>query len=471
MKAIYSKILIIFSIVVASSCDDYLEPEPISFISQEFYFANDDQLDVGILNIYDGLQGDNDQQIIGFRSTQIEYMLIEMRSDNARARGGGDATSDFQQFEVYEVDTRNTVVQNYYESMYNVISRANLILDNLTSATDERRGGFEGEAKFVRAYVYFQLVRLFGPVPMPLRVISPDDDAEIAFTRVSTDIIYNQIVDDLKIALENLDNTFKTRASKAAAQALLAKVYLTMAADGQTALYEEARLLCDEIIMSGEYELLDNYEDIYINERNDEIIFAIDYIENNQLTSQNFSWETSDLGDRRLNYTTENIRLVWTGREETVRDVRLASVIDGQFMNTKYSTNNLSGPLQSGNDWIVLRYADVLLMYVEAVLAGSDVTNNATAISYYDQVRNRAGFLEASLSVTKDALLEERRMELSFENQRLFDLIRFNEAINILSAHAEATGGSFQNTDLLLPIPQNERNLARDIDMPQNPGY
>ncbi|MEM7110456.1 MAG: RagB/SusD family nutrient uptake outer membrane protein, partial [Bacteroidota bacterium] len=393
MKAIFSKTLVIFSVIVISSCDDYLEPEPISFISQEFFFADDDDLDVGILNIYDGLQGDNDQQIVDFRSTQIEYMLTEMRSDNARARGGGDATSDFQQFEVYEVNTNNIIVQNYYESMYNVIFRANLILDNLDAASEARRGEFEGEAKFVRAYVYFQLVRLFGPVPMPLKVISPDDDAAIAFTRVATDVVYAQIIEDLQVAVENLDNQFKTRASKAAAQALLAKVYLTLAADGQMALYEEARLLCDEIITSGEYELMDDYGEIFTIEKNDEIIFAIDYIENNELTSQNFSWETSDLGDRRLNYTTENIRSVWDVREETVRDVRLASIIDGQFMNTKYSTNNPTGPLQSGNDWIVLRYADVLLMYVEAVLAGGSVTNNATAISYYDAVRSRAGFL------------------------------------------------------------------------------
>ncbi|MEO1099916.1 MAG: RagB/SusD family nutrient uptake outer membrane protein, partial [Bacteroidota bacterium] len=471
MKAIFSKTLVIFSVIVISSCDDYLEPEPISFISQEFFFADDDDLDVGILNIYDGLQGDNDQQIVDFRSTQIEYMLTEMRSDNARARGGGDATSDFQQFEVYEVNTNNIIVQNYYESMYNVIFRANLILDNLDAASEARRGEFEGEAKFVRAYVYFQLVRLFGPVPMPLKVISPDDDAAIAFTRVATDVVYAQIIEDLQVAVENLNNQFKTRASKAAAQALLAKVYLTLAADGQMALYEEARLLCDEIISSGEYELMDDYGEIFTIEKNDEIIFAIDYIENNELTSQNFSWETSDLGDRRLNYTTENIRSVWDSREETVRDVRLASIIDGQFMNTKYSTNNPTGPLQSGNDWIVLRYADVLLMYVEAVLAGGSVTNNATAISYYDAVRSRAGFLLPSLSITKAELLEERRMELSFENQRLFDLIRFNEAINVLSAHADATGGQFQNTDLLLPIPQNERNLSGDFNMPQNPGY
>lgn len=471
MKAINNKILLISFLVLATGCNDYLEPEPVSFISQEFYFTNDDELEVGILNIYDGLQGTNNPQITGFRSTQIEYMLIEMRSDNARARGGGDATSDFQQFELYEVGTNNIIVQNYYESMYNVIFRTNLILDNLASASEERSGEFEGEAKFVRAYAYFQLVRLFGPVPMPLRVISADDDAEIAFTRVSTDVIYDQIVQDLIIAAENLNDQFKTRASKSAAQALLAKVYLTMAAAGQTDLYEEARLLCAEIIASGSYSLEEEFLDVFTIERNDEIIFAIDYIENNQETSQNFSWETSDFGDRRLNYTTENIRLRWDDRGETVRDVRLSSEIDGQFMNSKYSTNNPNIPIQSGNDWVVLRYADVLLMYIEAELAGGAVTNDATAITYYDALRNRAGLLEPSQSITKGELLEERRIELSFENQRLFDLIRFNEAINILSAHSDATGGSFQNTDLLLPIPQNERNLSGSIDMPQNPGY
>lgn len=470
MKAINNKILLI-SFLALAACNDYLEPAPESFISQEFYLANDDELDVGILNIYDGLQGNNNQQITGFRSTQIEYMLIEMRSDNARARGGGDATSDFQQFELYEVSTNNIVVQNYYESMYNVIFRTNLILDNLASASEERSGEFEGEAKFVRAYAYFQLVRLFGPVPMPLRVISADDDADIAFTRVATDVIYNQIVEDLSTAVDNLNDQFKTRASKSAAQALLAKVYLTMAAAGQTELYEEARLLCAEIIASGSYSLEEEFLDVFTVERNDEIIFAIDYIENNQETSQNFSWETSDFGDRRLNYTTENIRLRWDDRGETVRDVRLSSEIDGQFMNSKYSTNNPNIPIQSGNDWVVLRYSDVLLMYIEAELAGGAVTNDATAITYYDALRNRAGLLEPSQSITKGELLEERRIELSFENQRLFDLIRFNEAINILSAHSDATGGSFQNTDLLLPIPQNERNLSGSIDMPQNPGY
>ena len=469
MKNIWRSVGILISLMGAFSCD-YLEPEPVSFISQEFFFTNDDELAVGILNIYDGLQGTNNQQITGFRSTQIEYMLTEMRTDNARARGGGDATSDFQQFEIFAVNTNNIIVQNYYESMYNVIFRANLILDNLGAASEARVGAFEGEAKFVRAYAYFQMVRLFGSIPMPLTVISADDDADIAFTRVATDVVYQQIVEDLQIAVDNLDNSFKTRASRAAAQALLAKVYLTMAADGETALYESARLLCEEVISTGLYELEDEYLDVFTVEKNDEILFAVDYVENNQETSQNFSWETSDLGDRRLNYTTANIRLRWEDRMETVRDVRISSEIDGQFMNSKYSTNNANVPMQSGNDWVVLRYADVLLMYVEAVLAGGDVTNNTTALGYYNEVRSRAGFPVPVVTVSKAELLEERRVELSFENQRLFDLLRFGEAINTLSAHSDAIGGEFSNTDLLLPIPQNEINLSRGV-LRQNPGY
>lgn len=470
MKAITIKIILLV-LVVASACD-YLKPEPVSFISQDLYYSNDDELDVGILNIYDGLQGTNDQQITGFRSTQIEYLLTEMRSDNARARGGGDATSDFQQFEIFEVNTNNIIVQNYYESMYNVIFRANLILDNLDAASEERRGAFEGEAKFVRAYAYFQLVRLFGAVPMPLSVISVNEDAAISFTRIESSVVYDQIVNDLLVSVANLDDSYKTRASKSAAQALLAKVYLTLAAD-QTELYDSARLLCDEVISSGGYELMDDYASIFTSEKNAEIIFAIDYVENNQLTSQNFSWETSDIGDRRLNYTTLNIRTLWELREETVRDVRLTSEIDGEYMNTKYTTNNDAAPLFSGNDWIVLRYADVLLMYVEAVLAGGDVTNDATALEYYNEVRDRAGFPIPVATISREELFEERRVELSFENQRFFDLLRQGEvdAINILSAHAAATEGAFQNTDLLLPIPQNEINLSGSFDMQQNPGY
>lgn len=457
-------------LVIASSCSDYLEPTPITFVDQDDFFENDADFEVGILNIYEGLQGTNDDQIAGFRSTQIEYILTEMRTDNTKARSGGDVTSDFQQFEVYEVDPSNIVVQNYYESMYNVIFRSNLILDELDAASDSLRGGFEGEAKFVRAYSYFQMVRLFGAVPMPLSVITPDS-VEISFTRIAEEVVYDQIVDDLLVSIANLSDGDATRASKSGAQALLAKVYLTMASLGETAYYEQARSLCEDIISSGLFDLHEDYASVFTSELNEEVIFVIPYLEGSIETSQNFSWEWSDQADRRLNYTTENIREKWEERGETARALFAQSERTSQYMNTKYTTNNPSVPRQSGNDWVVLRYADVLLMYVEAVLAGGESTSDATALDYYNQVRARAGFETAVSTISKADLLEERRMELSFENQRLFDLIRFEEEINVLSDHADNTGGIFSNTDVLLPIPQNEINLSGTVEMRQNPGY
>ncbi len=133
-------------------------------------------------------------------------------------------------------------------------------------------------------------------------------------------------------------------------------------------------------------------------------------------------------------------------------------------------------PQLAGNDWIVLRYSDILLMRAEAILAGGVETTNTNAINSYMEVRDRAGFdpvTDRPTKLTKDALLLERRVEFAFENQRMFDLLRFNAAQSVLSAFSTANGFGFSATDLLLPIPQNEINLSKSSNtvMTQNPGY
>ncbi len=462
-------------LIAAFSCDDYLEPDPISFVSGDSYYSNDEELENGILSIYDGLQGVNSTSFNDLRATQIEFLLTEMRTDNTQSKNGGNEDSDFQQFEVYAVNPENFVVRNYYESMYNIIFRTHLVLDNLGAASEGKRGAFEGEAKFVRAYAYFQMIRLFGDVPMPLKVIRPDEE-EIAFTRIEKSIIYEQIVEDLEIAIENLDNTYRTRASKAAAQALLAKVHLTLAGAENTDVgnnYTAARQLCEEIINSGEFSLESDYRDVFYNEvnsgaGNSEVIFAINYVEDNPETSQNYSREWTDKGFRFFNFTTENIRNKYFERGETVRALFTESGNDpGTFFVTKYLPNG-SILEQSGNDWIVLRYADVLLMYAEAILGVNQATGDASALEAYNSVRARAGFTSPVISISKSDLLEERRMELAYENHRFFDLFRFDAEIDVLSAHAAEIGASFVNADLLLPIPQNEINLSRGL-LTQNP--
>ena len=123
-----------------------------------------------------------------------------------------------------------------------------------------------------------------------------------------------------------------------------------------------------------------------------------------------------------------------------------------------------------GNDWIVLRYADVLLLHAESILAGELLTPASNAIDSYQQVRERAGFTDTTNELTRDDLLLERRVELAFENHRGFDLRRFGVAQDVLSTFSASIGGAFTATDLLLPLPQFEINISGGL-LEQNPGY
>ena len=130
-----------------------------------------------------------------------------------------------------------------------------------------------------------------------------------------------------------------------------------------------------------------------------------------------------------------------------------------------------SDPTAAGNDWIVLRYADVLLMHVEAIMAGGNATNVQAALDSFEEVRLRAGLLaDDDNNITKQELLDERRVELAYENHRLFDLLRLKEAQTVLSTFSAANGYNFNSSDLLLPIPQREINLSNGV-LTQNPGY
>ena len=140
------------------------------------------------------------------------------------------------------------------------------------------------------------------------------------------------------------------------------------------------------------------------------------------------------------------------------------------FPNGELGPVYASDPTKAGNDWIVLRYADVLLMHVESILAGSNATTDAAALASFQAVRDRAGLPTAVTEVTKDMLLNERRVELAFENHRLFDLMRMGAAQDVLSAFSSTNGYGFSSTDLLLPIPQVEIGLSKGA-LSQNPGY
>lgn len=460
-------------IVSLFSCgEDFLSPDPISAVGAAGYYQTEGQLETGVINMYDGLQGVNTTGNNSNRGVQLEFYLTEMRSDNTKTKSSeGEAA----QFENYTIESNNGIIADYYRSMYDAIFRANTVLENLGVASAGVAGQFEGEAKFVRAYAYFQLVRLYGDVPLIDAVVAPLE-TEKQFTRVSTDQIYNLIVSDLQTAAANLDNSYRTRASRAAAQGLLAKVHLTLGN------YSEARTLCESVVGSG-YSLESNFKDVFYNESNNETIFAIGYIPDDANDSQNFSAEFLNAVGRTtgVNYPTVEAVAAFEagGGNRSEFSYRVDALQNEFFQTVKYLPNGddalgiaaTSGdPTLAGNDWIVLRYADVLLMHVESIMGTSGMTNDGAALASFQAVRNRAGLTDVVQLITKDDLLNERRVELAFENQRLFDLIRFGVAQNVLTDFAANNGFAFTANDLLLPIPDGEIGLSNGV-LTQNPGY
>ena len=422
MKHLKYLALFFVGALITSCEDDFLEPALSSAINGGSYYNNATELETAVVNMYDGLQGVNSTSAGDNHATQVEFYLTEMRSDNTRTKAQeGEAA----QFESFAVEATNGIVADYYRSFYNVIFRANLVLANLEAAGTSA-AQFEAEAKFVRAYAYFNLVRLYGDIPLVTSLTGPSD-TDVAYTRVASDDVYDLIQADLNTAISGLDNTYRTRASKAGAQALLAKVELTRGN------YAEARSLLESVVATGNYSLESNFHDVFYDEDNSETIFAIGY-ETGGIDSQNFSAEWLNAVGRTsgVNYVTADVRTAFDtyGGNRTAVSFRQDESQATEYQVAKYFPNGelgpqyASDPTKAGNDWIVLRYADVLLMHVESILAGSNATTDAAALASFQAVRDRAGLPAPVTEVTKDMLLNERRVELAFENHRLFDLMR-----------------------------------------------
>ncbi len=445
--------ILLLNVMWFNSCEDFLDLSPISEMATTSFYNNDSEVEAGVIAIYDGMQ----------KYVQTEWALAEMRSDNSHTRAQR-SEGEWQEFETMNVQTINATVSDYWIDNYNVIFRANTVLANLENVSDAAsKLQFEGEAKFARALCHFNLVRAFGDVPIIDQIINYNDEAY--FARDPQDEVYEFIESDLLKAIDNLPERSEIaegRATKGAAQAVLAKAYLTIKE------YAKARDLLEDVISSGDYELMANFNDVFYQELNKEIIFAVQFIPNDSRDSQKFSYQFTNSG---LNYPTEDLMNIVDSmdlRKPTLFFYNPRAGAEGDWETGKYQPETLT--MNQGNDWIVLRYADVLLMHAEAIMADAASTTDGSALASFNAVRTRAGLSTVS-TLTKDLLLTERRIELCHENQRLYDLIRFGVAEEVLTAfsHTQEPGFEFRSTALLLPIPRREINIYPALD--QNPGY
>lgn len=493
MKNILSLLLIVS---LFSCSEDFLDRQPEDALSTDAFYNNPTEIKAGLVACYQPLQ------VIYDRNQLPQY--LEIASDDAK-----DVLlqSNDHLFKKNSGNARPAFWQNHYK----IIVNANNIIDvinnyqPLNANEQVLLNAYKGEASFLRALAYFNLVRLYGDVPKIVERLT-DPTAAIGIGRTSVTEIYNSvIIPDLEVAIANCfkkgDSDLQgeeARASKGAALTLLGKVYLTVG-DHAKAASTLKRLVVDK--EAGNYSLLSDFSQIHKaeNKFNAESIFEVNYNATAGQPNYLFKWMTNENGYRYGISSGGGPVVMFNLMERFVSDNDWISQPNWSRYNTTLDSGILIGgspELQpwpkkftpekstlsqydivgSDNNYMITRYADALLMYGEA-LVGSDQANEA--LPFINMVRERAG-LEGLTpgQLDMEQILHERRLELAFEGHRFFDLVRTGKAIEKISWALMTTVGfddkifttePIEAYQLLLPIPVGE--IEKDASLVQNPGY
>lgn len=491
-------------IVLFSGCSkDFLEVDPIGKMSVELFYKTDRDASMAIMATYDILQWSN------ARDWNSSYLVKTFPSDESNV-GGGDAGDQppYQELGAYTYGPSNAPISAVWQSNYYGIYRANLVINNVQPETELRKQ-IIAEAKFLRAYFYFEIASMFGKGPLILTELTP---SEYSQPFVNASVIYDQVASDLTEAIEDLPlkNQYAAedvfRASKGAAQALLGKSYL------YAKKYSESAAAFESVITSGVYSLQEDYSTLFLkdSEFGVESLFEVSYVTTrgydwgtfqwggNRAMENNITWQltgprgdyfqagtTGLIGGWGFNYPKQRLYDAFVAAGDNVR--KPASVLSladlraqgGDWTNesswgwdgcirVKYGTrmdetngeNGAVAELNYGTNLRLIRYADVLLMAAEANhMSGNDTK----AANYLNQVRARAG-LGSYQGDIMEAIKKERELELCFEGVRFLDLVRWGDAPAALGSLGFVAG-----KHEVFPIPQDE--MRNNSKAEQNIGY
>lgn len=497
----YKFILTVILLFILSSCGrDYLDIKPRGTELETNFYQNQEEIFQALVAVYDPLQWG------GTNGWTMKLGLLNTASDDCYA-GGSDASDQpsWVAFDNFTVDAFLGPQLGLWNKGYAGIYRANLLLEKIEGVEDldaEFKARTIAEAKFLRAYFYFDLVRFFGNAPLITGVIGADDI--YTQTQNTPAELYAQIEQDLNDARnafelpETLASEELGRVTKGAANALLGKVILYQNDESRMA---EAAAIFDGVINSGNYTLEPNFADIFSvsNEYGTESIFEISYSGNQRGGWGNFGNGTEGNYDVQFfglrDYVGPEYAVGWgfcpvqEGLVDAMaNDPRFEhTIIDGSalvdqgasyspsFQNTDYFIKKYA-PLQAeqaldgepalnwGYNVRDIRLGDVLLMAAEAHARGG---NEAAGRAYLNQVRARVSLPPATLggSALLDFIYTERRLELATEGHRFFDLVRTGQAATVLGPQGFTAG-----KNEVLPIPQIEIDITEG-NLTQNPGY
>lgn len=503
-------ILFFFSILLLNSCDnEFLTTAPEQVLTEGNFFITENHFKQATAGIYNPLR-DNSYAMSC-------WLMEEMRSDNTHYNYySANRLITYEEIANFLDAPQNSSISDYWRISYNIIARANTVIDRIENKnfSAEFKEGILGEAKFLRAYTYFELVKNFGRVPLNIHEVKSSD---AAFIPRNTEIeVYDQIIEDVKYAIDKLPvvTIFPAdgRATKGAAKMLYAYVLMTKSERN----YPEAEKQLKDVLNMN-YGLLDDYKDVFNTsmKNSKEHIFSIQYLMgdfglgsmflywflpktsnaelatgvkvSNTLLSGGWNIPTQQMidsyepGDKRLN---PSIAVVVgssiDGEVLTYEDI--LNVGDPKIQQHAYARpfiNKYRWPhskVNNTNDnWPVYRYADALLLLAENLV---EQGKPGDAAQYVNKVRIRAGLKEIS-TITAEVVANERKHELAFENHRWYDLIRTGKAIDVMTKysqyiktvdiHIPGNGYNVTNDRLIYPIPYRE--ISTNPEITQNPGY
>lgn len=507
------QILTITTLLLIGCSEDFLELVPESSITSGNFYKTEAQFNQALNGVYAAVRG--------AKGSISAWSMGEMRSDNTHLefnntnRGPGYIEREYTDF--FLDDNSSGLVANKYNSCYIGISRANELLENVSNAglNQQAANVFTGQAKFLRALFYFDLVRYFGGVPLYVKPVKGATDAYLP--RSSAEDVYKVILEDVQDAIQKLPETNfpqDGRATKGAARMLLADVHLTQKN------YSLAETELKSITQMG-YALLSDYASVFslTNKNSTESIFEIQYQQGNQGQQSNFvypflplssdvkiitgiasqnrqggGWNTPTFeminsyepGDQRLEASiaiAEGTGVVGNMLIEAVKSPVGYSVPAGKraYPFIKKYLHAHSIEQNTDDNFPVYRYSEVLLSLAEVL---NEQGKSSEALTYLNPVRIRAGLApttETDQTLLRDIIAHERRVELAFENKRWLDLVRTDKAIEVMTQNGEylkafhageayLTDISYNVTQerLLFPIPLREVQIG---SLQQNPGY
>lgn len=478
------------SILLVSCTEDFLDRQPEDTLAPGTFYRNPAEVKAGLVGCYKVLQS-------VYNQTDLP-LIIELMADDGKDRFRTDV---WQTFKKTNAHSQGNIWNNNYKMIANCNNIIAVIDNYAPKNADEERTmrAFKGEASFLRALAYFNLIRIYGPVPL---VSAPFTDLSAAFgigrTLVQT-IYQSLIIPDLEFAAANCfikgENAVKgeeARVTQGAALTMLGKVYLTLN-DSNKAAESLKKLIVDKT--AGQYSLLPVYSDVFEanNKFHAESIFEVNFNIVAGQPSYWYRWVNNDVGliwgiGGATNLLVEhNLMRAFVNEKDFIR---YETAIDSGYIASStipiqaWVIKHTPPPAQlrqynntgTDNNYVVTRYADALLMYAEALM---NTGNKDEAVKYVNQVRARVqlpAITVAELDI--DRILLERRLELTFEGHRFFDLVRTGKAVEVLTKALMtkvdyddfiAISEPISENQLILPIPVGE--IEKDQTLQQNPGY